>query len=162
MDTDHLVVSHSPPVYHYFAAYILWVCLGFLHGLHWIYLLYFSAPGSGRIDCGRHLAFYWVSHGLFWAFRQPMLDWHVECEGGESMSVSCLFEEQPVKYQVFYALHIILMFFLFYHWVLDGACLWLWVRRVVSPCGLRAGWVIPLTIFLTCATCGAYVAFEML
>eukprot|EP01062_Namystynia_karyoxenos_P073799 TRINITY_DN70629_c0_g1_i1.p1 TRINITY_DN70629_c0_g1~~TRINITY_DN70629_c0_g1_i1.p1 ORF type:complete len:210 (+),score=37.33 TRINITY_DN70629_c0_g1_i1:75-704(+) len=115
-------------------AYALWLCFGFVFGLHWLWIAVMSAPGWMPLSRPRpaaiaHALAYWLCAALFVFFRQTMLPWKVDCPGGETMSTDCLWHTQPAKYAAFYTLHLFLLVWGFVKFFYDAGALWRWVAQ---------------------------------
>ena len=135
--------------------------LGLLTAAHWLYLLWrckaMGQRSSARL-AKRHITFYWVSQVAFWCFRQSMLPWYVPCSGGEIMSVPCLYSEQSRKYAAFYTLHIVLLCFFLFHWLIDLVLITRWTQAIEHGTVLRERWVLPVVVAGTAIFVPVYIA----
>ena len=135
--------------------------LGIVTAAHWLHLWWrckaMGQHSNARLT-QRHIIFYWFSQVAFWSFRQSMLPWYVPCSGGETMSVPCLYSEQPRKYAAFYTLHIVLLCFFLFHWIIDLALVTRWAATVEHGVVLRERWVLPVVVAATSIFVPVYIA----
>ena len=135
-------------------AYSLCSCLGLITGFHWVYLwVHWGRKTRPAMQALGHAVFYWLLQIVFWSFRQTMLPWYVDCEGGETMSVPCLFNEQTTAYMIHYVIHIVLLCLQLFHWIADFVLLCSVVRtRAINKC------LYPSINLITVVFCVAYCA----
>eukprot|EP01006_Ploeotia_vitrea_P061997 TRINITY_DN79881_c0_g1_i1.p1 TRINITY_DN79881_c0_g1~~TRINITY_DN79881_c0_g1_i1.p1 ORF type:complete len:201 (-),score=1.91 TRINITY_DN79881_c0_g1_i1:284-886(-) len=142
--------------------YVGCILFGFMTGFHWLGLSLLIWHGTRKTsqfsvnddtsngtlidkdppvqfdirDCFTALgraAMYWLCNVLFWIFRQVMQPWYINCGVTISMSQSCLFHVQPTKYAACYVIHILLLVFMLFNWVMDFICLPSWAVQALDP-----------------------------
>ena len=129
-----------------FIAYIMWITLGWIFGIHWIVLIAITKNKERYFSIIMFLL-YLGSAGLLslgsWCRNSGR---YVKCPDGEEMSRLCLWNSQNADYIIIYILHYIGLAFLFSAWLLDCVQLYSWIFQIYNT-NQKEGQILSMKLF---------------